>query len=111
MASSVVSDAGDYRGQVRVGAMDFDLLVVFTAEPPLTEDHFTVVSKKDLVRLPLGVIPDGRMTDSARLTSHILEFKAGKGRMPKTSTSHIFSRVQRGKQRLTKNNFTYNNLG
>ena len=99
MASSVVSDAGDYPGQIRSGAMDFELLVVFTEEPPLTEDFFTAVAKKDLVRIPLGIIPDGRMTDSARVTTHILEYKGGKGRMPRTSTSCIFSRIERGKRK------------
>ena len=38
--------------------MDFDLIVLFTEEPPLGEDFCTIVAKKDLIRLPLGVIPD-----------------------------------------------------
>ena len=96
MASSVVTQEGDYRQMVRAGAMDFDSLVVFTDPPPMGEDYFTVVAKKALVRLPIGVIPDGRMTDAARLTPHILEYKNSKGRMPKLSSSYVFSRVERG---------------
>ena len=107
MASSVVTQEGDYRHMVRVGAMDFEALVIFTDPPPVGEDYFTVVAKKSLVKLPVGVIPDGRMTDSARLTPHILEFKTAKGRMPRLSTSYVFSRVERGKlqnpKKLSKN--------
>ena len=77
--------------------MDFDLLVIFTEEPPLGENFLTVVQKKDLVRLPLGVIPDGRMTDAARLAYHVLEYKGSKGRTPRSSTSCIFSRIEKGK--------------
>ena len=96
MASSVVAPGGDYRGNIRTGAMQFDLMVVFTEEPPIGEDYLTVVAKKDLVRLPAGVIPDGRMTDAARLTPHILEHKGQKGKTPRMSNSYIFSRIERG---------------
>lgn len=98
MASSVVSEAGEYRDLVRTGAMEFELLVVFTNPPPMGEDFFTVVSKKDLVKVPLGVIPDGRMSDSARLFEHPLEYKSGKGRTPRIFNTCVFSRVERGKK-------------
>ena len=102
MTCSVVASEGDYRHNVRVGSMEFNSLVLFTNPPPLGEDYFTVVAKKSLLKLPLGVIPDGRMSDAARLKSHFIEFKSPKGRTPKISLSYVFSRIERGTYSIKK---------
>lgn len=108
MASSVVSASGEYRHDIRIGAMEFDALVIFTEEPPIGEEYFTVVAKKELIKLPVGIIPDGRMSDSARLKVRLLEFKGGKGRAPRVSSSYVFSRVERGKKENKRNNMYKN---
>lgn len=94
MTCSVVSDA---RSLMQNGVMEYESVILFTKEPPLGEDHFTVVARKDISNMPLGVKPDLRMTNEFRKKEHLIEYRAPKGRTPLTSMSCIFSRVEKGK--------------
>lgn len=76
MASSVVSDV---RSRLKNGNLDYESLVIFTEEPPLGEDHFTVVKRSDILNIPVGVKADARLSNQFRLTGHVLNFFAGKG--------------------------------
>ena len=66
------------------------------AEPPLGEDHFTAVLRRDILNLPVGVKPDIRPSNEFRKTPHVLQFKSAKGKTPTSSHSCIFSRAERG---------------
>ena len=96
MTCSVVGS--DVRLLIKNGILDFDAVILFTEEPPIGEDFFTVVSRKDVLNMPVGVKPDLRLSNEARLKPHVLQFRSGKGRTPALSTSYVFSRVERGKQ-------------
>ena len=93
MASSVVRESG--HSQVphsQSPVMPFEALVYFTREPPPGEDFFTVVMNKDVVKLPLGIVPDAELTREARKKVHVIEFKNGK-KTPIIASSCVFSRV------------------
>ena len=98
MAASTVADAGEKDlARLRSESLEFDAVVLFTAEPPITEDFFTVVPRRLMAKLPVGVIEDAQMTDEARKSEHLIQYKGQGSRTPKTSSSSGFCRVEKGK--------------